>query len=215
MTVLYLQLVATLAKLQNRGMNPPIFWLQLDNTSRENKNKWTLAFCSWLVHLGWFFEVVISFLPPGHTHVDIDQMFSTYAIWLLSNRVEFITLLVPYLQHAFKTRIPSGSFLQTVYNWKGYFAPHMHKLHGIQKPHVFLVRKQLDNSVGIKFKKWHSTGDSWVGASQHPEEWLKLMDSFPAGHPEPLEQNELQTPATLEDVLHVQTFTPAQKKRWV
>lgn len=139
-----------------------------------------LAFCSWLIHLGWFYEIVISFLPPGHTHVDIDQMFSTYSIWLLYHKLEFITSVVPHLADAYNTP-PSGSFIPTVFNWKGFFAPHMHDLEGTSQPHVFLLRKQLDGTVGIKFKKWHSSPDGWVGPGHNPAQWLMLMISYPTG----------------------------------
>ena len=35
------------------------------------------AFCSLLVYLKIFDQVELSFLPVGHTHEDVDQMFST------------------------------------------------------------------------------------------------------------------------------------------
>ena len=181
LTVLFFQIISSLTKLKAANKQPPIFWLQLDNTSKENKNKWTLAFCSWLIKIGWFYEVVISFLPPGHTHVDIDQMFSTYSIWLLRHSLEFITSLVPHLQDAYKTNIPGGCFLPVVYNWKGFFAPHLRDLLGISQPHVFLLRKQLNDDVGIKFKKWHTTNDVWVGPGHNTEQWLSLMISYPSG----------------------------------
>ncbi len=58
---------------------PPIFFLQLDNTSSTNKNNIQIAFNAALVELGIFKEVWLSFLPVGHTHEDIDQMFSCIA----------------------------------------------------------------------------------------------------------------------------------------
>lgn len=50
--------------------------LQMDNTSRENKNHTIFAFCSWLVFIDAFEEVEMNFLMVGHTHTDIDQLFS-------------------------------------------------------------------------------------------------------------------------------------------
>ena len=38
---------------------------QLDNTTRENKNKWTVSFCQLMVHLGFADEIRLSFLPVG------------------------------------------------------------------------------------------------------------------------------------------------------
>lgn len=54
-----------------------MLFLQLDNTTAENKNHMLLAYCSLLVELGYFERVVISFLVVGHTHEDIDRFFGT------------------------------------------------------------------------------------------------------------------------------------------
>ena len=58
---------------------PPILFLQLDNTSSTNKNNIQMVANAALVELGIFREVWISFLMVGHTHEDIDQMFSCLA----------------------------------------------------------------------------------------------------------------------------------------
>ena len=129
--------------------------------------------------------------------------------------VEFLTLMVPYLKHAFVNNVPGGSFLQYVYNWKAFFAPHMHTLDGISTPHVFLIRKQLDGSVGLKFKKWHSTPDSWQESEENHEGWLRLMTSFPVGSPTILQKKLLETQATFAEVANVVALTPELRKRWV
>jgi hypothetical protein len=125
-TVLFLQIVTALSTLQQSSKHSPIFWIQLDNTLCENKYKYLLTYCSWLIYLGWFKKIVISFLSAGHTHVDIDQMFLTLFIWLLSNSVSFIMNLVSSLSTAYKqeSTVPSRSFLPTVFNWKDFFALH-------------------------------------------------------------------------------------------
>src|ERR1700758_4132046 len=68
-TVLFLHIISVFSHLENK--RPPVLWLQMDNASGENKNKWVLAFLCWLVQCGWFFEIVVSFLPPGYTHVNV------------------------------------------------------------------------------------------------------------------------------------------------
>ena len=218
LTILFLQIVSNLTQLASQGHHPPILWIQLDNPTGENKHKYMLAFASWLIHLGWFKEIVISFLPPGHTHIDIDQMFSTFAIWLLRNCLLFITSVIAALLSAYKkepTR-PSGSFLQTVFNWKGFFAPHMHNVVGITTAHAILVRKQPDGSVGIKFKAWHSSTEPWQGDSHHPSEWLRVLHSFPSGHPPPVPPTSLDIEATLASVRSILPSDTSQdiKIKW-
>jgi len=56
---------------------PSVLYLQADNCAAENKNVYMLAFLSLLVSLDVFQEVYLSFLLVGHTHEDIDQLFST------------------------------------------------------------------------------------------------------------------------------------------
>lgn len=180
LTVLFFQIVQLLATLSSSGHHPPILFLQLDNAASENKNRYLLAFLSWLVYHKWFFEIVVCFLPPGHTHIDIDQMFSTFAIWLLSHSVFFISNLVDKLKTCYKPH-HGGTFLPHIYNWKGFFAPHMKDIKGLSAPHAFLIRLQPDNSVGIKFKTWVTASTPWEGFSGHSEQWLSIMRTYPDG----------------------------------
>ena len=61
---------------------PPVLFLQVDNTTKQNKNQFLLGYAGCLVRWGLFKKVVISFLPVGHTHEDIDQMWSKVAGYL-------------------------------------------------------------------------------------------------------------------------------------
>ena len=51
-------------------------FVQVDNCTRENKNRFLFCYLECLVAWGVFLEVQVSFLPIGHTHADIDQAFS-------------------------------------------------------------------------------------------------------------------------------------------
>lgn len=51
-------------------------YVQLDNTGKDNKNRYFFAFCDLLIHKGLFRRVTVNFLPVGHTHEDIDRKFS-------------------------------------------------------------------------------------------------------------------------------------------
>lgn len=50
--------------------------LQADNTVAQTKNQYASAFCAQLVGMGKFCSVGLNFLMVGHTHEDIDQLFS-------------------------------------------------------------------------------------------------------------------------------------------
>ena len=62
--------------LKQEGKLPATLYLQLDNTTKQCKSQFMLAYLGSLVDSGVFKRVVLSFLPVGHTHEDIDQMFS-------------------------------------------------------------------------------------------------------------------------------------------
>jgi len=47
--------------------------MQLDNTCRENKNKYVMGFCSWLVSIGIAESIRVSFLPVGCEPQAIDR----------------------------------------------------------------------------------------------------------------------------------------------
>ena len=58
-----------------KGLLPPILYVQLDNTARENKNSTMFGYLSMLVDMGIFEKIKVNFLLVGHTHDHIDQMF--------------------------------------------------------------------------------------------------------------------------------------------
>ena len=75
-------------------MLPEVLYLQADNCYRESKNKFMLGFCELLVQLNIFREVHLSFLLVGHTHEDIDAMFSKIANTLRRTDAETMTDLI-------------------------------------------------------------------------------------------------------------------------
>ena len=58
---------------------PPCLYLQLDNCSSENNNRYVFSFLSLLVVKGIFKQVYVGFLMVGHTHEDVDAMFSKFS----------------------------------------------------------------------------------------------------------------------------------------
>ena len=104
-----------LQEKEERGVLPSRLLVQLDNCSRENKNRYLLAYFETLVAYGVFMEVRASFLPKGHTHEDIDQVFSRTAEAL--RPVDAITLndLHTILRGAYTPR-PTVSHVSNVAN---------------------------------------------------------------------------------------------------
>jgi hypothetical protein len=79
---------------KKRGRLPPVLFHQFDGGT-ENANKMTIAVAEWLVLKGLTTKVVLTRLPVGHTHEDIDAQFAH--IWA-ALRLEYV--LSPTLQKA-------------------------------------------------------------------------------------------------------------------
>jgi hypothetical protein len=140
-----------------QGKLPPILYLQLDNCSRENKNKYLIGFCHLLVHLGVFKKIKISFLPVGHTHEDCDQMFSC-----ISRRIrhEDIITLEDLKKHVIKSYAPTPSFvhLENMASWTTFLEPFLpSRVDGITFPRVFRVQRDAEGMVRHHYKNQMQT----------------------------------------------------------
>ena len=96
----------------------PTFYVQVDNCSRENKNRYAMSYLEFLVARNVFDVVEVSFLPVGHTHEDIDQAFSCTPCRLKVNNA--ITL--HDLHHEFKqcyNESTTVGHMKRVVNWSG------------------------------------------------------------------------------------------------
>jgi hypothetical protein len=112
---------------------------QMDNCFRENKNRWVLAFCYWLVFVKIFRKVKISFLIKGHTHEDVDQFFSNIAIRLDQDSPKTYTEFVAALNRCRQTT--KGTViveeLREVGDFKRFFADRLGDIHNHTHPHHF------------------------------------------------------------------------------
>jgi hypothetical protein len=101
---------------------PDVLYLQVDNCIRENKNSYLLSYLVWLVERGIFKEVMLSYLPVGHTHFDCDQFASR-----LSELMKFLNVVtVPHLLEVIKSCYspqPEVEFVTQAADWKELFNP--------------------------------------------------------------------------------------------
>jgi hypothetical protein len=94
------------AAYKKAGLKWPHTWfLQLDNTTKENKNQFTLAYLQMLVDTGVFKRIEVSFLPVGHTHEDIDQRFSVIARRLRMCNILSMQQMASFLRAFFSPRV--------------------------------------------------------------------------------------------------------------
>ena len=83
------------------GNLPEVFYLQLDNTCRENKNQVVFGYLNMLVELRVFQKVKVGFLLVGHTHDHIDQMFSRFSVTLRRKEVGSLPSLIECIKKSY------------------------------------------------------------------------------------------------------------------
>lgn len=97
---------------------PRTLFVQLDNCSRENKNHFFMAYIEFLVAMRIFDVIELGFLPVGHTHEDIDQIFSQTSARLRANDAVTLPHLHEQLSHVNNGRT-NVSHMKRITNWSG------------------------------------------------------------------------------------------------
>ena len=129
---------------------PGIWFLQLDNTTKENKNQFVLGWLQTLVDAGVFDEIYVSFLPVGHTHEDIDQRFSVISRALRRTAILSVQHLMVFLSQFFKVGVEAPKLDTTMFR-------HMMLLGlglalGSLVPHAFGCMSHVMSMEGVRLK---------------------------------------------------------------
>ena len=159
---------------------PEVLYVQADNAS-DNKNWTLLAFFGMLVHHGYVREVQFSFLLVGHTHEDIDQLFSVLSKHFKSRHPQGLltpqTFLSAVKEALQKHREPVVEEMQHVRDWIRFLRPHLVSplptgmqhatmpwdMNGdgsnsasatvTKSPHTFKISKRADGKVVLHYKE--------------------------------------------------------------
>jgi hypothetical protein len=153
---------------------PRVLFLTLDNTTKENKNKYVLAYLSFLVKQRVFEKVRLNFLLVGHTHEDIDQMFSCFSRNLRKKEAHDIIMLKEVIKDSYN--IWGGVVIEDVeetIDWKLFVDNHLLNVNDITYNQHFRVREE-NGSVRIWSKQYcHS---KW-----YPDDGIDIFKSQPTG----------------------------------
>lgn len=126
--------------LPSSPIHPQHLQIQFDNCFRENKNLTVFGFAALLVHHNIFKTVTLSCLIQGHTHEDIDQMFSTWSRYYWTHSLETFQEVHLFVKSAFPTEAtrPTISYMPWVWNWKDMINSNLHAISGHTGPRYFL-----------------------------------------------------------------------------
>lgn len=167
------------------GKLPKIAYVQLDNTSKQCKNQYVLGWLACLVLWGVFEEIVITYLPVGHTHEDIDQFFSRLAVYLRHHAAHCRQTLAAAVKACFTCKDkskPTTGILETCANISHWLDPILNTMvpvvrksytrHGVFGYHQFRFRRTADGrNVNMQVKTWARDTEDWrgliVGSNSH------------------------------------------------
>ena len=98
-----------------------------------------------------FSQIKISFLPVGHTHEDIDQMFSRFSYAIAGTNVESVQDLVLRIESAYKPK-PFVEEVRYTADFRDWIRPMLLKLKGHSNPRVFKFSRNDEGIVALQCK---------------------------------------------------------------
>jgi len=164
-------LIRQLKAMKSRNEHiPTTLCLQLDNTCKQNKNKYLVGMLAYLVQRGVFKKVLVSFLPKGHTHEDIDQLFSRLVTALMSRDARSVAELMTIIEHSYKDkqgRHTETEKLSSVANLSEWLEPYLNDFEGITKFRQIVIkwRGKTNKKVVLRVRKDTIHGE-WRGIEE-------------------------------------------------
>jgi len=143
------------------------------------------AFFAYLVQHNWFSSVTISCLVAGHTHEDIDAVFSTWEDYLRDTSVYSLPHFIELVPKMYPKEIsrPIPQLLTFVFEFKAWFdSTHcLLSMTGHSQLHAFYLKKDHDGVARIWYKDYHSTGQVWKGETE--SQGVTIFHHLPTGEP--------------------------------
>ena len=142
----------------------------LDNTTKQNKGRFLAAFNALLVRQNVFEDVHMMFLPKGHTHDNVDQVFSRLSVYLRRHNAFDRGMLSKAIRRAYRNksgRRPKVVHWSTIGNVSGWMEDiGVKELTGVQKHkwRNFRFRKINGKTrMQVRTNLREVEGDEWRG----------------------------------------------------
>ena len=87
----------------------------------------------------------------GHTHCDVDQLFSIYAKLLKRKSWNGTEELVTLIKESYRGNAPSIIRNVQKYDWKNWMEPHLCDLAGHQKVYYIEFKRNADGRIGFMY----------------------------------------------------------------
>ncbi|CAG2239875.1 unnamed protein product [Mytilus edulis] len=183
-------LLRILQKEAKEKQLPPTLFVQLDNTCRENKNKYFVGMMAYLVKKKIVKEVWMSFLIVGHTHEDVDQSFSKISHKLRTNDAITLPELHTLIRES-QSPLPEIEDTRGVWNISSWLEDYVNQIHNVTFPKLYRIFNDAVGHTTVKFKVF-STDDVWHPShNERPLEIFKINkgeQALPPGFPALVDQ---------------------------
>jgi hypothetical protein len=197
-------IMKVLRDLEETGQGlPPRLRIQADNCARENKNKYILTLLALLVKFGYFEEVEMGFMIVGHTHTDVDALFSIFSKKLMNHDCLTLDELHELVEKNHHDH-PSCKVIDEMADWHSLVEHQVvqgaDRIIGYLMPHQFRFYMLGDNPV-MQYKEF-CTDETWKpDDGQGPIHWFPRDDNGAyAGPLEPFEPARVQ-PREMPDLV--------------
>jgi hypothetical protein len=165
---------------------PPVLFLQLDNTTRQNKGQFLIGFLKLLVQHGIFERIYVCFLPVGHTHEDIDQMFSRLAIALRGRNMLSRDQMTQVIENAylFEGAPPKVEHWDRLDNIRDWIDQYIKAPAGIMKYRHFRISKADSGAsaggvmVQVRDKMTLDMEENWKGMEENTNRTFLFTTPF-------------------------------------
>ncbi|XP_074638569.1 uncharacterized protein LOC141897040 [Acropora palmata] len=119
-----------------------VFYWQMDNCFQDCKKIYILGFCAFLVMAGVFKKVKLSYLLAGHTHEDVDQMFSRISESLKKEDATTCKALRILINKSYSP-YPSTVYVDNISDMKSWIQPYVSTFQHHGSRHVFCHTKNV------------------------------------------------------------------------
>eukprot|EP00903_Cladosiphon_okamuranus_P018358 g16889.t1 len=138
--------------------------IQVDNTVAENKNNILLGTLAAMVDRGIMTSATLCFMMVGHTHIEIDQIFSCFSRAVKGRNIFTREQLGDTFKAAYKKVPVRWRTLENLGNFKDLSSPLTRKVYSITSFQAFLITREGSSLVVRVKKKMHD--DNWLGFSE-------------------------------------------------
>lgn len=115
-------------------------------------------------------QIEVSFLPVGHTHIDVDQMFSRLSVAIARRGAKTFQDLVKLIRQCYSQRQgdvsqegarPQYARIPHMYAIREWIQPFAEEMHYLRDHHHFQFARDENQKCIVDFKPWCSSTPHW------------------------------------------------------